>query len=146
MVVKKEDDCIGGARIILSYPNSQYKIPLENNNFSLQEVLPDLSVQNSIYCEFSRLILLPEYQNGLYSIKMLEHLTKEAVRSGCRFIFGEATYVKARRYRLVYNMLGLNLVIRKDIRTPLREIYQHYESPLELYLIYVDLENQRNFG
>lgn len=72
---------------------------------------------------------------------MLKYLTDEAARSGCSFVFGEATLVKARRYRLIYNMLGLQMTLRKDIKTPTRDIYNHYETPLELHLIYVDLRS-----
>ncbi len=138
LVAQVRGRCVGGARIICS-TTTEHKIPIESDGFSLSAALPEISIRELKYCEFSRLVLLPQYQTGYHSLEMLRLMTTEAISMGCSFIFGEATLSKARRYRMIYNKIGLKMTIREDIKTPDRRIYSHYDSKLSLYLIYVDL-------
>jgi hypothetical protein len=138
--------CVGGARILHKDIHSRLRLPIEGDDFRLAERLPELSLEQHPYCEFSRLILLPDYQTGDHSLAMLQRMTQKAKELRCAFIFGETTPSKARRYRRIYRQMGLELTIREDIKTPDREIYRHYDEPLDLRLVYVDLRRPAKGG
>ncbi|WP_372742561.1 hypothetical protein, partial [Neptunomonas sp.] len=62
LIARDGDRCIGGARINGCSPKADTRLPIENDDFIIKDLFPDLSLEKHAYCQWTRLALLPEYR------------------------------------------------------------------------------------
>lgn len=138
MVVKNKEQCVGGARITIHYPNSNTKLPMESDDFRLKDILSDLNLDNYAYAEFSRLILMPKYRDNKISQRIYKSLNRKARQLGVRYIFVITDKIHARRYILSYRKLGFKIKILDNVIIP-NEIKDKYSNIVQCILM-LDIE------
>lgn len=124
LIAKLGNLCIGGARILVKFPNASQRLPLENDDFNLEQLLPELNLREKRYGEFSRLALLPEFRGGKYTRQMYRHLNSKALECKLDYVFALAPLSQARSYRSSYRAMGFDYVIREDLAVPDREEFE----------------------
>jgi len=125
IVARKGDVVIGGARLVISTPKNRIKLPLEEEGFQVQELFPDMNLENVGYCEFTRFVVLPEYRKGEACTEISRMLVNQAVKEGCLYQFCISPLLQSRNYRAVGKNIGVLHVIRKDIKVPYKDIYRN---------------------
>ena len=111
LIVRKKQKCIGGVRLTVCTPNSQVMLPTENDEFILEELLPEFDLQNNTYAEFSRLVLINDYRNNKVSELMYKQLNRKAKQLGVKYIFVITDRLHARLYLRSYRKLGFDVKI-----------------------------------
>lgn len=143
MVARKGLQVIGGGRLTICPPSRPLAMPMENADFKLTEVFPELNLDKHTYGEFSRLAILPEYRAGSVFPELAKRFIRKAVAEGVDFAFNMAPVPLARSYRQAMQVFGLNWNIRNDLVVPDREEFEGIKMTLSV----MDLRNlQMSFG
>ena len=107
IIVKYEDKVIGGARIVGSTRENRVFLPMESQNFQLNDIFPSYNLSEKGYCEFSRLAILKEYR----SMELLNYvcgaLIRKTIERGYDYLFAFTPLIQARTYRTVAHNLNL---------------------------------------
>ncbi len=139
MVARVGNQVIGGCRLTFSTPNDRKHLPMEKQDFILEEQFPELPLYDLKFAEISRMAILPEYQNSIVMLELSRQLLKRGAEKKARFAFTLAPVPLARNYRKAAHLFGLNWKIRNDIAIPDREEYEGIKmvvSMLDLAPVY----------
>lgn len=131
---------IGGSRLNISTPLKRAKLPLEENNFIMRDIFPELALDNKSYCEFSRFAIHPEYRNRTVCADLMRALISTAQELGCSYQFSVSTLVAARNYRMLCNTMNIRHVIRRDIIVPVKTIYENLNKK-GIYIAITELQD-----
>lgn len=115
---------IGGSRIIISSPEKRIKLPMENDNFKLIDILPEFSLATKSYCEFSRLVVKPGYRKHSIAIAISNYLVEIAKQEDCAFEFIISSMATYRTHRAIARKLGINQTVLLGITVPKCAIYE----------------------
>jgi hypothetical protein len=138
LIARKGEEVVGGVRIIENLPGGDTLLPLESEDFRLKNIYPDLGLETSAYCEFSRLAVERSSRVGGHLAKdIIVEATREAKARGIRYLFAVSTPLQARCYRKVFRALGHDYIIDNSVEVPQKEIYGH----LNMVLAYCDFES-----
>lgn len=132
MIARRGQLCIGGCRLTISTPSQPRKLPMEGNDLQLQALFPELDLQETTYCEFSRLAIMPDYRNGVIFPEMVRRFIKRMIAEGVEYAFGISPVPLARSYRQTIQMFGVNVEMHKEIEIPEREEYEGIKMVLSL--------------
>ncbi len=146
IVVRKGNQCIGGARISVRSPRNPAPLPLEIGNFRLDSLFPELCAKEMHYAELSRLVLLPEFRTGDITRELFYHFYRKSLAIGIHMMFAAAPLSNARMYRVNCKAVGLRqTTIHTEIDLP---PYPGFEDVKD-YLISAVIEQNAvgdNFG
>lgn len=117
--------CIGGARYTLSTPNNRQTLPMETEGFNIIENITDLDLSNKNYIEISRFAILPEYRDSNNADMLFRFIYEQCLKDNVDYIFNEGAYPQAVRNRRSVTRInvGKELIIRRDISIPMREVF-----------------------
>ena len=119
LIVRKGNQCVGGARLFISTPRLRKKLPLEINDFSLDKYFPELKQKEMSYGQASGFTLLPEFRGGDVTNMLFRRLYHRAIASNIDIIFAVTTILNARVYRQNCISMGLyDVMIHNDIELP----------------------------
>lgn len=107
LVVRQGNHCVGGARISVSSPRHPMKLPMEIGSFRLSQVFAELKTREMTYAELSRLVLLPEFRNGVVTREMFYHFYRKSLALGVQMMFAACPISNARMYRVNCKAVGL---------------------------------------
>lgn len=116
--------CIGGCRLTFREPEAGTGLPLENEDFRLSNVFPDLPLNSVRIAEVSRLAILPDYQNSLVMLDLLRELFRFGAKKHARYVFTLSPVPLARSYRKAVAQFGLKWEIMTKVPVPQREEYE----------------------
>lgn len=139
MVARIGNNVIGGCRLTFSTLGGNKHLPMEKQDFILEDQFSELSLHELKYAEISRMAILPDYQNSVVMLELSRQLLKRGAEKKARFAFTLAPAPLARNYRKAANLFGLNWKIRNDIAIPDREEYEGIKmviSTLDLAPVY----------
>ncbi len=63
-LIISSDKVVGGFRVVINDPLSEFSLPSEKPGFTFKEMFPELDLLNNSYCEVSRFAVLPEYRRN----------------------------------------------------------------------------------
>jgi len=132
-IAKLGNQCIGGGRMTYSSPGHRLLLPMEGEDFSLTQALPQLELHRHTYLEFSRLAILPEFQYRETSVELYDCALRHAIRRGARYGFALAPHLLARKYCQGVSSIGYKASIRRDVKVPDREEYEGI--PMALWVL-----------
>lgn len=137
LVITKNKKIIGGTRISCVEPNSSQKLPLEEYNFDLNAVLPNIN--NYRICECSRTFIVPsDYSNELFA-PLMDVFFKEAEARKCDYMFYASRLPMIKHFEFTANALGY-----QSERTSQKVLVNYNSKNIGLYLCYVKLSSQQN--
>lgn len=115
LLIHKNGICLGGARLIVHRPKETFFLPMENKEFQLDKLLPELMLKKNAYAELSKVVLVPELMNGQFSSEIYKHIGTKGRELNVRYVFAVAPFIQARRSKIACQRLGMKTEIRKDI-------------------------------
>jgi len=134
-------NCIGGIRITVSTPEKPVDMPLENDNFRIKELYKEIDFSDLIYCEASRLALLPEFRNGAYLTELFNESTTFSIDTlGIGLVFGRSDLLQTRKFQTRYRNMGFDLIIRHGMSVPIQTM-EH----MKLMLWAIDFTPDRRY-
>lgn len=132
VLARRSNMVIGGVRINISDVQERAPLPLEGPDLNLAKAFPDLNLEDSAYCEISRLAILPEFQGGNMLAEGAKILMRYAHDQGCKYVFNMAPLPLSRIYRRSMLKLGLHWDVRHDIIVPDREEFEGIKMVLSV--------------
>jgi hypothetical protein len=124
MIARIGNHCIAGCRLTFSHPEAREPLPMEKNNTTLTELLPQLNLGDVRYVEVSRMAIFPDFQNSLVMLELSRQLLKRAAEKKARYAFTLAPAPLARNYRKAAHLFGLKWQILNEIEIPERIEYE----------------------
>lgn len=121
IVVRRGNHVVGGGRLTVSGPRKETLLPLEDENFRLRDLFPELKLEHNKYAEFSRMAIETEFQDGQCTVAMFEQVRRKLIALNVPHLFAMAPLPSVRLYRKACKSIGLNLVARQDIAIPERD-------------------------
>lgn len=114
LVLEKKGEVIGGVRITMKKPHSDILLPMESNDYNLNNLLPEMNLENFVYGEFSRLAVLPGFRTE--HVKTIIGMVGNKGRElSAKYLFAIAPSTQARMYRKFEKYFGFTLEVRKDL-------------------------------
>ena len=101
---------IGGFRMVVNDPLTEYSLPSERPEFQFKEAFPELDLLNNRYTELSRFAVLPEFRNNMnhysdgfkaYKDKMTELGVKYLFLCSSRSRFRVYNRIAVKHFKLV---------------------------------------------
>lgn len=143
LVVRKGNECLGGACLTISYPEAPTILPLESDIipapgdkiYSLKTHFPQYDLENEAYGEFSRMAVVPGFRDRTYSKEIFRSIIQRSLDSNMRYIFGMADERRARLYKQISKFLGFTMYIHSNISLPAKSDYEN----VQMYIISSDL-------
>ena len=123
LFITKNGMLIGGCAIYVKNGAEQTYLPLESNLFTLKEVLPSLIHDDTRYCEFSKLSILPTYRSEALLASFIDFKFRFCMKEKIDYLFVNAPYIQARSYRKLSKRLGFDFTILPEVPMPVKEVY-----------------------
>ena len=124
LLAKQGLQCIGGARLTLSTPHQPQILPMENENFLLQQLFAELDMHETTYGECSHVMVLEDFSEDIVFAEILRQLTRKAISQGVDYVFNVLPVPLARSYRQTMKLLGIDIKACAHIRVPALEEYE----------------------
>ena len=135
LIARDGDRCIGGARINGCSPNAVTHLPIENDNFIVKDLFPDLSLEEHAYCQWTRLALLPEYRTMEAVRNLCLSLPKASAELGFKYAFNVAGSARARLYRRILALDGIDYKICNHVKIPAEPGFNDLEHLLSIAIL-----------
>jgi hypothetical protein len=120
LIVRRENLCVGGARLSVKTPQHLDLLPIEMGDFRIENYFPHLRQKQMRYGQIGRLCLLPEFRGGAITRMMFWHFFRKVVALDLDVIFATAPLVIARGHMRHFVAMGLTEAkIHHDITLPL---------------------------
>jgi len=132
MVARIGNQVVGGCRLTFSTPEDRKHLPMEKQDFVLEDQFVELGLYDLKFAEISRMAILPEYQNSLVMLELSRQLLKRGAEKKARYAFTLSPVPLARNYRKAAHLFGLNWKIRADMEIPDREEYEGIKMVLSM--------------
>lgn len=113
LVIREGSKVLGGVRITMVNEGERL-MPMESEDYKINDLIPELGLNDVTYGEFSRLAILPEYrkENLETIIGMIGNMGR---KHNAKYLFAIAPLAQARMYRMYRKNFGFDLEIREDI-------------------------------
>ena len=119
LVARLGDLCVGGARLTIKTPEVRHPLPMEIDDFRVEERLPQLVNPATRYGQIGRICLAQEFAGDDATRVLLAHLYRKVIELDLAVIFGTAPMLNARAYRKHCVAMGLTgVTIHYDLPLP----------------------------
>ena len=115
LIARLGNQVVGGARIIVRSPRNNQPLPLETDTFNLINELPDLELGNKKYCEYSRFVLLEEFQHSRVPLIMFSRLYEKSRALNLDYGFSSVSSSAARVHIKFCKMLNKDCSLLDDL-------------------------------
>lgn len=133
LVAREGNQCVGGVRITLKQQRSLRKLPMENHDFILEKVLPELKLSECRYAENSRFAVLPEARSKTLSLAITSNQIQKCLELGIQYSFAMSPVSLARSYKSLAKVFGLDAKILSDVEIPDREEFEGIPMVLTMF-------------
>jgi hypothetical protein len=144
VIARKGLQCIGGGRLTVSSPTNRRALPMEKEGLALTSLFPELDLNETTYCEFSRLAILPEFRSGNVFIEIARKFVTKAMAEGAEYAFNIAPLPLARSYRQAGQAYGLKWDIYSHVEIPQREEYEGIKMVISVMDLSLQVRNYNN--
>lgn len=119
LIVRLGNLCVGGIRMNVKTPRKPTLLPVEADNFRLEDHFPLLREKS--YGQLAELVLLPEFRYGKVLRQIGERILNRVSALDLKMLFATCPLSNARLYRLDAVVLGVHSTqIHQDIVLPKR--------------------------
>lgn len=128
-IVRDDDRVIGGTKLTFCQPGLNQQLPMEEETFSVQSLLPR-NFNYSFYGEIGRLVIDPSYRGKDILQNMVKNLMLFSLSHHCGYLFVLAPRLNAVLYSRICKQLKTPATIHKDITLPDKEMYRDLQIKL----------------
>jgi hypothetical protein len=125
LIARIGSKCIGGCRLSIRSEREAKPLPMETEQFQLEDHFPRLKRPGSCYGEISRLVLIPAFRNGRASLEMWKRFCQRTVDLAVDVMFAAAPLINLRAYRKHCHSIGLDATIHRDVVVPPEPGFEH---------------------
>ena len=120
MIVRANNQIIGGARIYGRTNKNDPNLPLEEDGFLLKNLFPDKQLDRVSYCEFGRMAVLEQFRSKVLLKTIVVNLCQMSIARGYKYLFTMSPLQQARCYRMIINEIDFphKYNIYRDIELP----------------------------
>lgn len=119
LIIRIGNLCVGGARMSTKSPRQPQALPIEFNDFKIENHFPQLKKKEMTYGQVGRICLLPDFRGGDITRRMFWHIHRKAVALGWSNIYATAAAFNARMIRKHCLAIGLKETkIHTEIELP----------------------------
>lgn len=134
-IVRDNKRVIGGTKLTFCQPNLNQRLPMEEDNFSVQGYLP-AEFNHSFYGEIGRLVIDPSYRGKDILHNMVKSLMLFSLSHNCGYLFVLAPRLNAVLYNRICKQLKTPSKVHKDASLPDKQMYRD----LQIKLLSCDLK------
>jgi hypothetical protein len=119
LVARRGNAVIGGCRLTIREGDESFLLPMEHENFQLRDKFSDLPLNKERHGIISKFVILEEHRGDetLYGLSKI--MFDKVVSLDTRYIFSCTSYVLARNWRKIANILGAKTTrICEDVEVP----------------------------
>lgn len=100
-------------------------LPLETDDFVLLDELPQYNLSSRDYCEFTRLVIAPEYRSekDVMIRILLNAMSQYSIQNDYSYLFSISPKVQARYYKRVFSSLGFRYKVLDGVYGKADELY-----------------------
>jgi hypothetical protein len=142
IAIDKNDEVVGGARIIVSSRDNRCDLPLESPSFKLRDRFPDMQLDDKTYAEWGRFVVCPGNKNKKsISENIARSCVSYAISNSVSYLFGAPILCMKKRYEEIFSNMGLDFkkILHAD------EMPRCSTSPdIDFYLAVTDLSKVCN--
>jgi hypothetical protein len=119
MVVRAGNFCVGGIRLNIKTPRKPNLLPMEKEDFRLENYFPYLRDKEMSYGQVGYVVLLPEFRYGDVLHAMVKRVFSKALSMNVAVLFATCTMLNMRRYKIDCVTNGWkNTIVHNDIELP----------------------------
>jgi hypothetical protein len=133
LVVRKGRQVVAGARMVVCSPRTNRPLAIEVDGFRVRDALPHLNLENEKYCEFSRFVVLEEFQHGDIVAEMFKRLSSRFEAMGVRYGFSAAPSIMMRIHRKICSQQGYRYTKLPEVQLPERPEYESQKLTLVMF-------------
>jgi Acetyltransferase (GNAT) domain len=134
LMVMDGKNCVAGARLSISSPDNPTHLSFEVDNFRVADFFPDLKC----YGEISRFAIMDGYRETEICKEMLRIMAEKGKSYSCECFVVVSPQQTARFFKRIYNSLGYETTIHKNIAVPARPTYEG----IRMYVMTIELKNK----
>jgi N-acyl-L-homoserine lactone synthetase len=143
LIVQAGEKVVGGSRLTYHYKDTDMRLPMEDDNFILEDIFPSMSLRDKTYTEITRIAVLPDYRIGReVGKKMIELQLVQSVQKGAEYMFAVTPLVQVRNKRIHFQQLGYKMKTCNDVVVPDKPAY----DGKKMYLAMADIHNKFPVG
>lgn len=135
LVIRQGNFCIGGVRFNVKSPRKPALLPLEIDDFRIENHFPHLHLHELTYGQLGMFAVLPEFRRMEISREVFKRMFKKAEALNIKTLFCVSPMINSRLYRQDCIALGMETRIHTDIELP---VYPTLEE-VKLYLLSIEL-------
>jgi hypothetical protein len=128
---------IGGARVIISSPANRCLLPLESKSLLLNDLFPEMNLNQCVYSEWGRYIVDPRIDNkSIVSENIARLCVRKSLEYGSQYLFGLPIVILKNRYETIFS--NMHLTFKELIPFELTPKHPSFPS-VDLYLAVTEL-------
>ena len=128
ILVIHNNRCVGGGRLVIRDAYTDSLLPLEEANFLIKDLLPELGLYEKNYGEVCRVAMLPDFRkDGSYTKEMYHRIAILSKQLNLSFLFAVAPIVQSRKIRMATKSFGLSTKILNEIKVPDSQSHENIE-------------------
>jgi len=121
LIARDEERCVAGVRITGRYPLLKGELPIEEEGLELKRALPHIPVAQSACCQWSRLVVDPEYREWDFFAQFGQAIIRFSELLGFGYSVAVTGMNQARFYKRLYSSMGYRFEILQGIAVPAEE-------------------------
>lgn len=135
LLVIADNVCVGGARLNEAISGGLHggeRLPLENDDFMLNQVFPELNKTGTRYAQWTRLVLDEKFRTPDVLSLLAASMAELSIQREHQYCFNVSGTQRARLYRRLHLSQGFRCEIRRDITMPTDNEFGHLEHLLSV--------------
>jgi len=136
MVVRRGNFCVGGARLNIKSPRKPDLLPMEIDNFRIENYFSQLMNKQASYCQLSGFSLLEEFRGGDITRQVGKRIVGKCLAANINMLFAVCPILNARLYQKIFITK-----IHYDIELP---VYHELKEMGMLYLCSIALQERQS--
>lgn len=119
LVARRGKAVIGGCRLTIREGDESFPLPMEHQNFQLRNEFSDLPLNREKHGIISKFVILEEHRGYEILYGLSKIMFDKVVSLDTRYIFSCTSYLLARNWRKIANLLGAKGTrICEDVEVP----------------------------
>ena len=106
LVARRGKLLIGACRVTFREGDESFLLPMEEEDFKLRNVFPNLPLNKERHAIFSKFAILEEHRQMEIMLGLSKILYEKVVATDTRYVFVRTTSVLARNWRMIANSFG----------------------------------------
>lgn len=132
LLVIADGVCVGGVRLNEATIGGSDTLPLESDNFMLNQIFPELNQLGTRYAQWTRLAVHEAYRSTSVLSQFAAAMSELSVKRDHHYCFNISGAARARFYRKLYRLQGIHCEIRREVEVPVGGDFKHLDHILSI--------------